>query len=85
ERPDISRRICRIADNEAILRRVEEARLPVMFLKCKRSPGLAKLDGTYRKLLAICKRGDITIGWDPYRGVSFHDRGPFVEDMEAVK
>ena len=73
------------ADNETILKRIEEARLPVMFLKCKRSPGLAKLDGTYARLLSICKRGDITIGWQPGLGVSFHDSGPFVESMEKVE
>ena len=74
-----------VADDETILKRVEEARLPVMFMKCKRSPGLAKLDGTYARLRAICKRGNITIGWQPKLGVSFHDRGPFVESMEKVE
>ena len=75
----------RVADNETILRRVEEARLPIMFLKCKRFPGLAKLDGTYDRLREICKRGDITIEWQPDGGLSFYDRGPFIDAMEAVE
>jgi hypothetical protein len=36
-------------------------------------------------LRAICKRGDITIGWQPVGGISFHDKGPFVESMEKVE
>ena len=36
------------------------ARLPVMYLKCKRTPGQAKRDGTYERLCGIVEREGIT-------------------------
>ena len=39
---------------------VEVARLPVMYLKCKRSPLLAKYDGTYDRFTQIVERENIT-------------------------
>ncbi len=50
-----------IADNEEIRQRVEMARLPIMYLKCKRSPLIAKYDGTYDRFNEIVKRENITL------------------------
>ena len=49
-----------VADTEAVRQRVELARLPVMYLKCKRSPAIAKRDGTYKRFAEIVKREGIT-------------------------
>ena len=38
------------AENDTIRRRVEIVRMPVMYLKCYRSPSEAKRDGTYERL-----------------------------------
>ena len=40
--------------------RVEMARLPIMYLKCKRSPIEAKYDGTYQRFKQIVEREGIT-------------------------
>lgn len=48
------------ADNEEIMRRVEMAYLPIMYLKCKRNPVLARYDGTYQRFSDIAKREGIT-------------------------
>jgi hypothetical protein len=50
----------RVADNEEIRRRVEMARLPVMYLKCRRDPVLARHDGTYARFCEIVEREGIT-------------------------
>ncbi len=50
-----------VADNEEIRRRVEMARLPIMYLKCLRQPVLAKYDGTYERFKTIVKREGITL------------------------
>jgi len=49
-----------VADNVQILQRVEMARLPVMYLKCKRTPVQARIDGTYDRFCQILKREGIT-------------------------
>jgi hypothetical protein len=49
-----------VADNEEIRQRVEMARLPIMYLKCKRSPVTAKYDGTYTRFKQIVEREGIT-------------------------
>ncbi len=49
-----------VAENEDIRQRVEMARLPIMYLKCKRSPIEAKYDGTYERFKEIVKREGIT-------------------------
>jgi hypothetical protein len=64
----------KVADNEDILHRVEMASLPVLYLKCKRSPVLSKYDGTYAKFCEIVKREGVTMyaeAGEPHR-VSFH-------------
>jgi hypothetical protein len=45
-----------VADTEALRRRVELARLPVLYLKCKRSPAVARQDGTYARFVEIARR-----------------------------
>ncbi len=50
----------RVADNEETRHRVEMARLPVMYLKCKIAPLEAIYDGTYDRFKMIVKREGIT-------------------------
>jgi hypothetical protein len=50
----------KVADNDEILHRVELASLPVLYLKCKRTPVLARNDGTYAKFTEVVKREGIT-------------------------
>jgi len=64
----------KVADNDEILHRVEMASLPVLYLKCKRTPVLAKYDGTYAKFCEIAKREGVTYyaeAGEPHR-VAFH-------------
>ncbi len=50
----------KVADNVEILHRVELASLPVLYLKCKKTPVIARNDGTYAKFREIVKREGIT-------------------------
>jgi hypothetical protein len=71
----------KVADNDEILQRVEMASLPVLYLKCKRTPVLAKYDGTYEKFCTITKREGVTLyaeAGEPHR-ISFH------KSVESVK
>ena len=64
----------KVADNEEIMHRVEMASLPVLYLKCKRMPVLARYDGTYEKFCAVAKREGVTHyaeAGEPHR-ISFH-------------
>lgn len=49
-----------VADTESVRRRVELARLPLLYLKCKRSPLVAKQDGSYARLLEIAQREGVS-------------------------
>lgn len=49
-----------VADNEDIRQRVEVARLPIMYLKCKRLPTEARVDGTYARFCQIVEREGIS-------------------------
>lgn len=49
-----------VADNEEIRQRVEMARLPLMYLKCRRAPLDAKRAGDYERFTAIVEREGIT-------------------------
>jgi hypothetical protein len=49
-----------VADHEAIRQRVELARLPVLYLKCKRTPVIARQDGSYARFNAIVQREHVT-------------------------
>ena len=46
--------------NDEIKKRVEMARLPLMYLKCKRDPVNSKYDGTYKRFNNIIEREGIT-------------------------
>ena len=50
----------KVADNPDVLRRVELSSLPVLYLKCRRFPVLAKYDGSYARLCAIAEREGVT-------------------------
>lgn len=50
----------KVADNEELLHRVEMASLPVLYLKCKRTPMLARQDGSYAKFCRVAEREGIT-------------------------
>ena len=49
-----------VAENDEIKERVEMARLPLMYLKCKRYPVNSKYDGTYERFNKIVEREGIT-------------------------
>jgi uncharacterized pyridoxamine 5'-phosphate oxidase family protein len=64
----------KVADSDDILRRVEMASLPVLYLKCKRTPVLAKYDGTYAKFCTVAQREGVLFyaeAGEPHR-ISFH-------------
>jgi hypothetical protein len=50
----------KVADNDAILHRVEMASIPILYLKCKLNPESARNDGTYKKFRKIAERENIT-------------------------
>ncbi|MEW6234855.1 MAG: DUF4838 domain-containing protein [Candidatus Omnitrophota bacterium] len=49
-----------VADSDAIRKRVEMARLPIMYLKCKRDPQKAVIDRTYQRYTEIAQREGVT-------------------------
>jgi hypothetical protein len=53
---EIFRQAEKVADNDEILKRVEMASLPLLYLKCLRSPSLSKYDGSYEKFCRITER-----------------------------
>jgi hypothetical protein len=66
----------KVAENSEILRRVEMTYLPVLYLKCMRSPVLAKYDGSYKKFCRIADREGVKFyaeAGEPQR-ISFHKR-----------
>ena len=64
----------KVADNGEILKRVEIAFLPVLYLKCLRSPLLAKYDGTYASFCAIAEHEGLAFYGGPGepQRISFH-------------
>lgn len=74
ESSEIFKEAERVAGNSDILRRVEMASLPILYLKCLRSPVQAKYDGSYEKFCRIAERENVTFyaeAGEPQR-VSFH-------------
>lgn len=71
----------RVADNEKIRQRVEMARLPVMYLKCKISPKEAIYDGTFERFKEIVKREGITL----FAEAGQAHMESFYRQMEAAK
>jgi hypothetical protein len=49
-----------VAGSDEMKERVEMARLPLMYLKCKRTPVKCKYDGTYQRFNEIVEREGIT-------------------------
>ncbi len=49
-----------VADNEEIRKRVELTSLPILYLKCKRTPEIARTDGTYASFCEIAEREGVT-------------------------
>ena len=49
-----------VAESDEIKERVEMARLPLMYLKCKRNPVISKYDGTFERFNKIVEREGIT-------------------------
>ena len=64
----------RVADNDEVLKRVEMASLPVLYLRCLRSPLQARYEGSYEKFCRIAEREKVTFyaeEGEPQR-ISFH-------------
>jgi len=57
---DLFKDAIKVADNEEIVRRVEMCSLPVLYLKCRRTPAIARQDGTYADFCRIAKRENVT-------------------------
>ena len=57
---DLFNQAIKVADNDEVVKRVELTYLPILYLKCKRTPVLAKYDGTYAKFCEIAKREGVT-------------------------
>jgi hypothetical protein len=50
----------KVSDHPEIKRRVEMAYLPILYLKCKRTPSIAHYDGSYKKFCEITEREQVT-------------------------
>jgi hypothetical protein len=57
---DLFRQAEKIADNDKILHRVEMTSLGILYLKCMRTPVIAKKDGSYEKFCRVSEREGIT-------------------------
>lgn len=70
----------KVANNPEILRRVQMAELPVLYLKCRKAPELAVYDGTYQKFTRIVEREGIT----HYAEVGKTNKDEFHRNMEGI-
>jgi hypothetical protein len=68
----------KVAETPEILRRVEMAELPVLYLKCRQTPDLAVYDGSYQKFKKIVEREGIT----HYAEVGKKHKDDFHQNME---
>lgn len=71
----------RVADTEEIRQRVEMARLPILYLKCKRTPAMAKQDTTYARFRKIVEREGISY----YAEAGEPHRKAFHAEVEAAE
>jgi hypothetical protein len=78
---EIFREAEKVADNGDILRRVELTSLPVLYLKCLRSPLQAKYDGTYEQFCRIAEREGVTF----YAEAGENQRISFHKTIESAK
>jgi len=62
----------KIADNEETLHHVEMASLPILYLKCRRTPVLARYDGTYEQFCKIADREKVTFFSEAGGREAFH-------------
>ena len=76
----IFRKAEKVADNPGILRRVEMAELPLLYLKCRQTPELAVYDGTYVKFTRIVERKGIT----HYAEVGKTHKDEFHRNMDGI-
>jgi hypothetical protein len=76
----IFRKAEKVADNPEILRRVEMAQLPLLYLKCRQTPELAVYDGTYAKFTRIVEREGIT----HYAEVGKTHKDEFHRNMDGI-
>ena len=70
-----------VAPSDAILQRVEMARLPLLYLKCRRQPHDALRDGSYERFCAIAEREGIT----HYAEAGVPHRELFHTEIEALR
>lgn len=70
-----------VADTEEIRHRVEMARLPVMYLNCRRNPVIARQNGTYARFCEIVQREGIT----HYAEAGEPHKKAFHAEVEAAK
>ncbi len=78
---DLFNRAIKVADNDEVVKRVELTYLPILYLKCKRTPALAKYDGTYAKFCEIAKREGVTY----YAEAGEPHRQAFHKSVETAK
>ncbi len=78
---DLFNRAIKVADNDEVVKRVELSYLPILYLKCKRTPALAKYDGTYAKFCEIAKREGVTY----YAEAGEPHRQAFHKSVETAK
>jgi hypothetical protein len=71
----------KVADNEEILRRVEMCSLPILYLKCQRTPAIARQDGTYQSFCRIAEREKVL----HYSEAGEVDRKAFHNKMENAR
>ena len=78
---DLFKEAIKVADNEEVVRRVEMCSLPILYLKCKRTPAIARQDGTYETFCRIAKRENVL----NYSEAGEIDRKAFHGVMENLK
>ncbi len=71
----------KVADNEEVVRRIEMCSLPLLYLKCKRTPAIALQDGTYESFCRIAKRENVT----HYSEAGEMERKAFHANVENAK
>ncbi len=71
----------KVADNDEVLHRVEMAELPLLYLKCKRTPVASRLDGSYVKFCRVTEREGIT----HYAEAGVPHRKAFHAEVESAK
>jgi len=71
----------KVADNDEMVKRVEMCALPILYLKCLRTPAIARQDGTYEAFCRIAEREKVL----HYSEAGDVDRKAFHNRMEKVR